>query len=147
MSLLHIILMTIDNKDYDSEKSSQDGSEDRVLKYPRNRWISVKQNSNVLGHCAHVTGLLFALLDYIESYGTDPSCTSKLCSWNTGRQTKKDQKAVTVTSYGSRQRKPVDDIIDHNPTPNEPSRACILEKISCSISSSISSSEKSARVR
>ena len=46
--------------------------------------------ASAMGRCSHVTGLLYALVDYIDTCDTlkvDPqSCTSLPCAWNQGRK-------------------------------------------------------------
>ena len=49
--------------------------------------------ASAMGRCSHVTGLLYALVDYIDTCDTlkvDPqSCTSLPCAWNQGRKSNK----------------------------------------------------------
>ena len=46
--------------------------------------------ASAMGRCSHVTGLLYALVDHIDTCDTlnvDPqSCTSLPCAWNQGRK-------------------------------------------------------------
>jgi hypothetical protein len=56
-----------------------------------------------LGRCSHVAGTLFALLDYMNTVPvadiSDISVTSKLCTWNKGRQGKRLQGKICDTVY------------------------------------------------
>ncbi|KAG5877350.1 hypothetical protein JTB14_005150 [Gonioctena quinquepunctata] len=55
--------------------------------------------ASTMGRCSHVSGLLFALEDYVMTFGYEPpSCTSKLCEWNKGR-TKKDPSEIYKKQY------------------------------------------------
>ena len=49
--------------------------------------------ASAMGRCSHVTGLLYAFVDYIDTCDTlkvDPqSCTSLPCAWNQGRKSNK----------------------------------------------------------
>lgn len=71
-----------------------------------------------MGRCNHVSGLLYAVLDYTEKFGTDAvSCTSKQCSWNKGRTTKKVPKKIQEAKYNSYKSKKSDDIHLFDPRP------------------------------
>ena len=81
--------------------------------------------ASAMGRCRHVTGLLYALLDYIDTCDTlkvDPqSCTSLPCAWNQGRKSNKLPKKVQKSVYPSAKKRKVHDIInyDHTSTLNK----------------------------
>ncbi|XP_060596640.1 uncharacterized protein LOC132750648 [Ruditapes philippinarum] len=80
--------------------------------------------ASAMGRCAHVTGLLYALNDYIDKFGCEPlSCTSKQCGWNTGRKKKRNPQNIFKAEYPSLKKKKVDSIIDFDPTPLFPQRS------------------------
>lgn len=55
--------------------------------------------------CSHVVGLLFALEDYTTLYGFEPTAsTSKLMTWNMGRQRGKYPKRVLEATYPNHAR-------------------------------------------
>jgi len=72
-----------------------------------------------MGRCNHVAAVLFALLDYIETFGTDKqSSTSKPCEWNKGRRSKKAPSKIFETKYPeSNKKKKIGDIINFEPRP------------------------------
>lgn len=40
-----------------------------------------------MGRCNHVAAVLYALLDYIQTFGIEnETCTSQTCKWNMGRK-------------------------------------------------------------
>ena len=68
--------------------------------------------------CNHICGLLFALLDFTEKFGSDAiSCTSKLCSWNKGRTTHKNPKKIQEARYNSFKSKKRDNVHLFDPRP------------------------------
>ena len=75
--------------------------------------------ASAMGRCSHITGLLFALVDYIDtcdSLKVDPqSCTSLPCAWNQGRKSNKQPKKVQESVYPSAKKRKVHDIIDFDP--------------------------------
>ena len=49
---------------------------------------------SAMGRCSHLSALLYAILDFKTKSETENlSCTSKLCTWNTGRKRKQPVKA------------------------------------------------------
>ncbi|KAJ8300509.1 LOW QUALITY PROTEIN: hypothetical protein KUTeg_022028 [Tegillarca granosa] len=76
--------------------------------------------ASCMGHCSHVSALLFALEDFIENYGTD--CTSRKCEWNKGRTKERNPKRVAETDYASVKKKRINDIEAFDPTPGYSSR-------------------------
>ena len=83
------------------------------------RDASCSCRASAMGRCSHVTGLLFALVDYIEtcdSMKIDPqSCTSLPCVWNQGRKSNKQPKKVQESVYRSAKKRKVHEIIDFDP--------------------------------
>ena len=81
--------------------------------------------ASAMGRCSHVTGLLYALVDYIDTCDTlkvDPqSCTSLPSAWNQGRKSNKLPKKVQKSVYPSAKKRKVHDIInyDHTSTLNK----------------------------
>ncbi|XP_053400525.1 uncharacterized protein LOC128557300 [Mercenaria mercenaria] len=59
--------------------------------------------ASAMGRCSHVTGLLYALENFLSLSGKDlTSCTSLPCTWNRGRQKQKNPKRVQELSYSSK---------------------------------------------
>ena len=81
--------------------------------------------ASAMGRCSHVTGLLYALVDYIDTCDTlkvDPqSCTSLPCAWNQGRKSNKLPKKVQESAYPSAKKRKVHDI---NYDPQAPVTCC-----------------------
>ena len=75
--------------------------------------------ASAMGRCSHVTGLLYALVDYIdtcEAIKIDPqSCTSLPCAWNQGRKSNKQPKKVQESVYPSAKKRKIHDIINYDP--------------------------------
>ncbi len=56
--------------------------------------------ASAMGRCSHVTGLLYALEDFLEQASKNPditTCTSMPCTWNKGRQKHKSPQTCPGT--------------------------------------------------
>lgn len=74
--------------------------------------------ASAMGRCNHICALLFALLDYTQTHGTDPSSiTSQTCSWNKGRQSKKQPKRAHEAQYASYKHRKIDSAYHFDPQP------------------------------
>lgn len=54
---------------------------------------SCECKTSAMGRCSHVSGLLYAVADYTEKYGSTAR-TSKPCEWNKGRKTLRSPKKL-----------------------------------------------------
>ncbi|MCG7868599.1 MAG: YqaJ viral recombinase family protein [Candidatus Thiodiazotropha taylori] len=70
--------------------------------------------ASAMGRCSHVTALLLALKNYLDTCSSDISCTSVPCTWNRGRQKRKTPKRVQQLSYSTKKRK-CQDVINFDP--------------------------------
>lgn len=85
---------------------------------------SCECKSSAMGRCSHVCSLLLALDDYIIEFGYEPVAgTSKLCSWNRGRKTKKNPGIAHEKMYPKKKPKTTTGnlapVIAHDPRPVE----------------------------
>ena len=75
--------------------------------------------ASAMGRCSHVTGLLYALVDYIDTCDTlkvgPQICTSLPCAWNHCRKSNKLPKKVQESVYPSAKQRKVHDIINYDP--------------------------------
>ncbi|KAL3891606.1 hypothetical protein ACJMK2_003861 [Sinanodonta woodiana] len=56
-----------------------------------------------MGRCSHISSLLFALEDYTLNFGYKPcASTSKLCTWNVGKKSKRQQQPCHSTSHSKK---------------------------------------------
>ena len=74
---------------------------------------------SAMGRCSHVSALLYAILDYKTMFEKENiPCTSKLCTWNTGRKRKMPLKAVD-RQYTCTKKTSAKPLVQFNPCPLE----------------------------
>lgn len=74
--------------------------------------------ASALGRCNHVTGLLYAIPDYIDKFGAEPTAsTSQPQTWNVGRKKKKNPQALHKADYTSYKRRKISAAYDFDPRP------------------------------
>jgi hypothetical protein len=84
---------------------------------------SCECKSSAMGRCSHICALLLAVDDYVIEFGYEPVAgTSKLCSWNRGRKTKKHPGIAHEKKYPKKKAKSApanapQQVITHDPRP------------------------------